>query len=256
MKEHLLYLLANPSNEAWKEIIETGKDLWKACRINKSNASFSWAMYCTSVETAIKAWPPEIERLCPESWPKEFKEAVEHRVIETDTYEHYIAKICGDERLRLADGKTQAVWLERRFTGGVVPVSKMQIALRSLWAALKASSVTSTVNHVKEAINVLTNSVRNVGRVGCADLTGGVIVEQACGVCADCRSHCSDVMRCNARTRHEYRLEVEVKVGKEEQSEAQKTRMRSVQARGGCYVLARSVEEAVQAIVDFRSKQL
>ena len=74
--------------------------------------------------------------------------------------------------------------------------------------------------------------VRTVGKVGCADLTGGVAV--------------------NGR---EYRLEVEVKVGDEEQRPEQVARMRSVRARGGCYVLCRSVEDAVAQIKAFVSSR-
>lgn len=233
------------------------------------DGSSVWSLFCKALVAKLRSWPPEIERLCPESWPREFRDAVEHRVNENDTYEHYVAKVCGDSRLRLSDGKTQAVWLERRFTGGVVPVSTAQIALRSLSAALAslASShrapsiaaatrmIESASRHLESARNVLSNGVRRVGKVGCADLTGGLIVEHACGRCADCRSSCCDTAKCSARSRHEYRIEIEVKVGDEPQRPEQIARMNSVKARGGCYVLARSVEEAVQAIIAFRDSR-
>ena len=214
-------LLAEPSVESWKAIVEIGK---KARRIVQD-----WDFFTNMVQSRVAEWPPEIERVCPAGWPREFRDAIEHRVRETDTYGHYLAKICAHPDLRLADG-SQAVWLERRFTGGVIPVSTAQSALRLLSAALAASSTMGQTSRVKQAMNLLASGVRTVGKVGCADLTGGVVV--------------------NGR---EYRLEVEVKVGDEEQRPEQIARMRSVRARGGCYVLCRSVEDAVAQIKAFVS---
>lgn len=252
-------LLAKPSVESWKAIVEIGKKARK--RLQETNEEDpDWHMFTLMVRTYVRDWPPEIERVCPEGWPKEFREAVEHRVRETDTYGHYLAKICGHPDLRLADG-SQAVWLERRFTGGVVPVSTAQSALRLLTAALAASSTMGMTSRVKQAINLLASGVRNVGKVGCADLTGGLVVEELDGNpnCAcDLTKFEGTKLRCsrcgyivNAPTRHEYRLEVEIKVGDEPQRPEQIARMRSVRARGGCYVLARSVEDAVTQIKAF-----
>lgn len=218
-------LLAEPSVENWKAIVEIGK---KARRIIGPQ---DWDFFTNTVQSRVAKWPPEIERVCPAGWPREFRDAVEHRVRETDTYGHYLAKICAHPDLRLADG-SQAVWLERRFTGGVIPVSTAQSALRLLSAALAASSTTGQTSRVKQAMNLLASGVRTVGKVGCADLTGGVTV--------------------NGR---EYRLEVEVKVGDEDQRPEQVARMRSVRARGGCYVLCRSVEDAVAQIKAFRENR-
>ena len=214
-------LLAKPSVESWKAIVEIGK------QIRRSRDAAAGDVFMGAVRDGVSHWPPEIERVCPEGWPKEFREAVEHRVRETDTYGHYLAKICGHPDLRLSDG-SQAVWLERRFTGGVVPVSTAQSALRLLTAALAASSTMGMTARAKQAINLLASGVRNVGKVGCADLTGGLSVRG-----------------------REYRLEVEIKVGDEPQRPEQIARMRSVRARGGCYVLARSVEDAVTQIKAF-----
>lgn len=230
-------LLAEPSVENWKAIVEIGK---KARRVVQD-----WDFFTNMVQSRVAEWPPEIERVCPAGWPKEFRDAVEHRVRETDTYKHYLAKICAHPDLRLADG-SQAVWLERRFTGGVIPVSTAQSALRLLSAALAASSTMGQTSRVKQAMNLLASGVRTVGRVGCADLTGGVVVE--CFTCNDSGMH-SRQMRC------EYRLEVEVKVGDEDQRPEQVARMRSVRARGGCYVLCRSVEDAVAQIKAFVSSR-
>ena len=226
-------LLAEPSVENWKAIIEIGKR-------NKKIGGLAWTEYTDIVQREAPAWPPEIERVCPESWPREFKDLVEHRVRETDTYGHYLAKICGHPDLRLADG-SQAVWLERRFTGGVVPVSTAQSALRLLSAALAASSTTGMTSRVKQAINILSSGVRNVGKVGCADLTGGVRMD------FDKMQYYGDGNQQWA----EVRLEVEIKVGDEDQRPEQVARMHSVRARGGCYVLARSVEDAVSQIKAF-----
>lgn len=218
-------LLAEPSVENWKAIVEIGK---KARRIIGGQ---DWDFFTNMVQSRVAEWPPEIERVCPAGWPRAFRDAVEHRVRETDTYGHYLAKICAHPDLRLADG-SQAVWLERRFTGGVIPVSTAQSALRLLSAALAASSTMGQTSRVKQAMNLLSSGVRTVGKVGCADLTGGVAVNG-----------------------QEYRLEVEVKVGDEDQRPEQVARMRSVRARGGCYVLCRSVEDAVAQIKAFVSSR-
>ena len=243
-------LLAKPSVESWKAIVEIGK------QIRRSRDAAAGDVFMGAVRDGVSHWPPEIERVCPEGWPKEFREAVEHRVRETDTYGHYLAKICGHPDLRLSDG-SQAVWLERRFTGGVVPVSTAQSALRLLTAALAASSTMGMTARVKQAINLLASGVRNVGKVGCADLTGGVVVERrqcVCGILWYGNGACPDG-ECEKNrvsdVRLEYRLEVEIKVGDEPQRPEQIVRMRSVRARGGCYVLARSVEDAVTQIKTF-----
>ena len=80
----------------------------------------------------------------------------------------------------------------------------------------------------------------------CADLTGGLTIEHANYVLSDEGEH-----KAAPPFRHEYRLEVEIKVGDEPQRPEQIARMRSVRARGGCYVLARSVEDAVTQIKAF-----
>lgn len=240
-------LLAEPSVENWKAIVEIGKKAWRVrqyvghpTKYDADTLDNARAFFDLSDES-FKHWPPEIERVCPAGWPGEFREAVEHRVRETDTYGHYLAKICAHPDLRLADG-SQAAWLERRFTGGVIPVSTAQSALRLLSAALAASSTMGQTSRVKQAMNMLASGVRTVGKVGCADLTGGVVIEH----------RCNDIQQ---PSRHEYRLEVEVKVGDEDQRPEQVARMRSVRARGGCYVLCRSVEDAVAQIKAFVSSR-
>lgn len=237
-------LLAEPSVENWKTIVEIGKVVF---RNRGKRGGYESSKFEDQVTVGVKDWPPEIERVCPAGWPEEFKAAVDHRVRETDTYGHYLAKICGHPDLRLSDG-SQAVWLERRFTGGVIPVSTAQTVMRLLSAALAASGNAGMMSRVKQAINLLASGVRNVGKVGCADLTGGLAVERV-------QMHIDDLGPPQTYVRHEYRLEVEIKVGGEEQRPEQVIRMRSVRARGGCYVLARSVEEAVAQIKTFRDSR-
>lgn len=240
-------LLSSPSPESWAAIVEMGKLTRKG--LKHPDESHGWIIFTVAVIHAVKAWPPEIERLCPPGWPREFREVVEHRVLETDTYGHYVAKICGDPALRLSDG-SQAVWLERRFTGGIVPVSIVQQATRMLSAMLQNTDdqrrIVTSQEHVQKIRNLLANGVRNVGKVGCADLTGGLVIESAIGA--------SRILGCPP-LRHEYRLEVEIKVGKQPQEPAQVLRMNHVRSRGGCYVLAHSVDEAVAGIVQFRDSK-
>ena len=229
-------LLSQPSAESWRAIVELGKTA------RKQDEPFDWEAFAEKVHTSVKRWPPEIERLCPASWPADFRAAVEHRVRETDTYGHYLAKICGHPDLKLSDG-SQAVWLERRYTGGIVEVSTVKSALRLLAAAQSASSVKTANDRVKDAVRLLAGGTRNVGKVGCADLTGGVVVER----------EQSEYGSCPITVRREHRLEVEVKVGNEPQRPEQVARMESVRRRGGCYVLANSVESAVAQIQAFIS---
>ncbi len=255
-------LLASPSPESWAAIVEMGKFVRKG--LKQPDESHGWIIFTVAVIHAVKSWPPEIERLCPPGWPREFRETVEHRVLETDTYGHYVAKICGDPALRLSDG-SQAVWLERRFTGGIVPVSIVQQATRLISAMLQNTDdqrrVVTSQEHVQKIRNLLANGVRNVGKVGCADLTGGLVVECrqcACGIQWSGNGACPNG-ECERDTvtdaRHEYRLEVEIKVGKQPQDPAQVLRMNHVRSRGGCYVLTHSVDEAVAGIVQFRDSK-
>lgn len=231
-------LLSQPSAESWRAIVEMGK------LARKHEEPFDWEVFAEKVHTSVKRWPPEVERLCPASWPADFRAAVEHRVRETDTYGHYLAKICGHPDLKLSDG-SQAVWLERRFTGGIVELSTVKSALRLLAAAQSASSVKTANDRVKDAVRLLAGGTRNVGKVGCADLTGGLTVP----------TWIPDPHPAPSRRLKnvEYRLEVEVKVGDEPQRPEQVARMESVRRRGGCYVLANSVESAVAQILAFIS---
>ena len=243
-------LLSQPSAESWRAIVEMGKEAWRVR--NKMGAQSPEVIakarhyFDTLTPEALKRWPPEIERLCPASWPADFRAAVEHRVRETDTYGHYLAKICGHPDLRLSDG-SQAVWLERRYTGGIVEVSTVKSALRLLAAAQTASSVKTANDRVKDAVRLLAGGTRNVGKVGCADLTGGVVIVR------ETWEGPVHQERWVVKTMHEYRLEVEVKVGDEPQRPEQVARMESVRRRGGCYVLANSVESAVAQIQAFIS---
>jgi len=240
--EQLDAALAKPSAECWQTVIEIGR-----FKLNKQPGELLalQSIYQNRVAEAVKSWPPEIERVCPAGWPKVFREAVEHRVRETDTYGHYVAAICGHPDLRLSDG-SQAVWLERRFTGGVVQVSTAQQALRLLSAAQAASSIPKQTRLLEQCRHLLANGVRNVGRVGAADLTGGLTIEREV-------PHVdwpSGKVTPTRTERHEYRLEVEVKIAKP-QSEEQCARMESVRRRGGCYVLCHSIAEAVEQIKTF-----
>lgn len=242
-------LLSQPSTESWRAIVELGKEA------RQHQNPLEWGVYTEELCRTVRRWPPKIERLCPASWPADFRAVVEHRVRETDTYGHYLAKICGHPDLKLSDG-SQAVWLERRYTGGIVEVSTVKSALRLLAASQSASSVKTANDKVKDAVRLLAGGTRNVGKVGCADLTGGAVVEHLCQHCQLREAGiqalvCSRPKTCPIRV--EYRLEVEVKVGDEAQRPEQVARMESVRRRGGCYILANSVESAVAQILAFIS---
>ena len=245
-------LLSQPSAESWRAIVEMAKSSLRM-------GGAEWRMFEDVLKIGLRKWPPEIERLCPASWPADFRAAVEHRVRETDTYGHYLAKICGHPDLRLSDG-SQAVWLERRYTGGIVEVSTVKSALHLLAAALAAPSIAVVYARIKDAVRLLAGGTRNVGKVGCADLTGGLTLQLRCRECANCKQgyvakDCILVRQDPHGSSRcvEVRLEVEVKVGDEPQRPEQVIRMESVRRRGGCYVLANSVESAVEQILAFIS---
>jgi len=242
-------LLENPSPENWKEIVKIGR---------RCAGKPTWQPFTTAVLTAIPSWPKEIERIWPEGiGPSEFKGQVEWRIREVDTYGHYCQKIAGDSRLQL-NGR-QRVWLERRFTGGVVPASVAKQVIATLLDAVKRKHWGT----VSEAVSVLAGSIRNTGKTGTADLTGGLMLKHARKGTFQAQESLFNTSRLplagvtpqNATEipgdSLEIRLEIEIKVGDGKQRPDQVARQNSVTSRGGCYLLVRSVEEAVQGILQF-----
>lgn len=266
--ETLKALLAKPSVASWKEIIKIGKHC---------SGKPDWQTFSALVLAAVPSWPKEIQRDCPDSWPLDFREKAEWRVREVDTYGHYIQRICCDPRLQL--GGKQRVWLERRFTGGVVPASSAQQVISTLLEAVQLKSLPAIVRLVREAISVLAGSIRNTGKTGTADLTGGLILVLRHTCCAKCgkafdlydaqsldnndgfgksklgASHLMGHTTCGrfepSEALIEVRLEIEIKIGQGKQRPDQAAREASVRARGGCYILCFSVEEAIEQILLF-----
>lgn len=248
--EELKRLLANPSVESWKAIVKIGRGYAKY--------PHAWPQFAEIVLAGVESWPKELERRWPENLgPSDFRALVSWIIREVDTYGHYCHKVCGDPRLQL-DGR-QRVWLERRFTGGVVPAS---VAKQVIGVLLEATQKKNW-SLLREAISVLSGSIRNTGKVGTADLTGGLILRRARDAtslaqeslfgASELSQHLSTQQaqkKCQRNTL-EVRLEVEIKVGDGAQRPEQIARQQSVVNRGGCYVLCRSVEEAVQKILLF-----
>ncbi len=241
--------LETPSVESWKAIVKIGR----ACA-----EKAIWQKFAEDVLAALPSWPKELQRLWPDGvGPPEFKEQVEWRIKETDTYGHYIQRICGDPRLQI-DGK-QRVWLERRFTGGVVPASSAKQVIATLLEADKCKRWAP----IREAISVLAGSIRNTGKTGTADLTGGLILRhtrKGISRVQECQLSIDQLYQAGVNTPSttetqgnviEVRLELEVKVGDGKQRPDQIARQNSVTNRGGLYLLCRSVEEAIQGILNF-----
>ena len=250
-------LLKNPSVESWKAIVKLGR---------RHSGKPSWPQFEAAVLAAVPSWPKEVARTWPEGvGSPEFRKQVENRVREVDTYAFYAQRICGDSRLQI-DGK-QRVWLERRFTGGVVPASSAKQVIATLLEAVKCKNW----GPVREAISVLAGSIRNTGKTGTADLTGGLILKHPFvhtrkGVSLTTEGTLSvDPLLVSGLTNSgtsesqgktgkgylEIRLELEIKIGAGTQRPEQIARERSVRSRGGLYLVCHSVEEAVRGILCF-----
>lgn len=105
----LTYLLSNPSADNWKRIVQIGT----AARRESQEVL---NLYYSILSKALPSWPKELERRVPETWAWHEKHVYENRLMEVDSYSTFILGICGDERLRLRDGR-QGVRLERKFVG-------------------------------------------------------------------------------------------------------------------------------------------
>jgi len=83
-ENELRALLASPSPESWKRITQIGSEAKRAAhrpdlgRMGTPPSDYNWNRFTAIVTpAALKHWPPEMERLCPASWPRDFAKSVE-----------------------------------------------------------------------------------------------------------------------------------------------------------------------------------
>ena len=173
-------LLAKPSVESWKAIVEIGK---KARRILRESEGK------TGLASVYAHGPHRCSRLAPDRrvCPARMAKGVQRSRRTSGARDGHLQPL---PRQNLRASRPPPV---RRFPSRLAgaPLHRRRGArihgtgaLRLLTAALAASSTMGMTARVKRAINLLASGVRNVGKVGCADLTGGLWWSKhcACGI--------------------------------------------------------------------------
>ena len=129
-------LLAKPSVESWKAIVEIGKKARKILRESEGEDP-GWQAFMRMVRTDVQDWPPRSSGSAPRDGQGSSKKPSNIGCARRTPTATTSPKSAGIPT-SACQTVPQAVWLERRFTGGVVPVSTAQSALRLLTAALAA----------------------------------------------------------------------------------------------------------------------
>ena len=203
------------------------------------------------LKRALASWPREVPRPAPKSWRgvcayDQLMRSICLDVKEDEQlYHHYITEICGSPRLRLRDG-SPAVNLWRQPRGTVTLQGGGQVTL-------------------------------GAGQPGLADVGGTMTVEWPCCICRGKRWEALAFLDFGGCTHAPQRInlyvEVEIKLdGKipplareyrgtskrmltqTEQDQCQ--RQQAQLARGGCYIFAERVSEAIDELVRYRDEVL
>ena len=238
---HIVAALSTPSQHSWGMIAD-----WLECVVDNADAT-----PMRVVKQQLVAWPREIPRQPPKRWI-----GMEHaklktlaayclNVTEVSTYNLYITALSVEPRLKLRDG-SDAVSLHRQQRGVVETSTGKKVAM-------------------------------NGDVPGMADLGGTLTVEWGGGAC-DCFAHptMSHLPICALKqppSRIQLYIEIEVKLdgkippqAKEytgtsrrqlTDTERQQVQRQQAQlARGGCYIFADRVVDAVEAVVRYRDEVL
>lgn len=236
LPSHIVAALSTPSQRSWETIADWvgGNGDATTIRLLKQH---------------LVAWPKEIPRQPPKQWLDDvaYKPllALALNVTEVSTYNLYITALSAERRLKLRDG-SDAVSLHRQQRGVVETSTGKKVAM-------------------------------NGDVPGMADLGGTLTVEWGGGAC-DCFTyptipHLSVCALKQPPSRIQLYIEIEVKLdgkippqAKEytgtsrrqlTDTERQQVQRQQAQlARGGCYIFADRVVDAVEAVVRYRDEVL
>ena len=236
LPSHIVAALSTPSQRSWETIADWvgGNGDATTIRLLKQH---------------LVAWPKEIPRQPPKQWLDDvaYKPllALALNVTEVSTYNLYITALSAEPRLKLRDG-SDAVSLHRQQRGVVETSTGKKVAM-------------------------------NGDVPGMADLGGTLTVEWGGGAC-DCFTyptipHLSVCALKQPPSRIQLYIEIEVKLdgkippqAKEytgtsrrqlTDTERQQVQRQQAQlARGGCYIFADRVVDAVEAVVRYRDEVL
>jgi hypothetical protein len=254
-------------NQALAELLATKRpdsDTWAG--VVKLLGSHTTPAETATIKSALAKWPKEVPRPAPKAWIQQrYVGNTSQRSIYFDLldrlcldvkedeqlYHHYITEICGSPRLRLRNG-SPAVNLWRQPRGVVTLQSGGQVTLGAGQPGLADVGGTVTVEW-------------GGGDGGCAC---GLVVDSTTEVrCTKCRYVAQPPYRTNLY------IEVEVKIDQKipplareyrgtskrvltqtEQDQCQ--RQQAQLARGGCYIFAERVAEAIDELVRYRDEVL
>ena len=221
-----------PDSRTWAELVGLLNDQTTAAEI-------------AAIKRGLAAWPKELPRPAPKGLPRQLLSLCLDVKEDEQLYHHYITEICGSPRLRLRDS-SPAVNLWRQPRGVVTLQGGSQVTL-------------------------------GAGQPGLADVGGFMTVEWPCNVCLGKQWEAQaflDFAGCTHTPQHtNLYVEVEVKIdGKipnlareykgtskraltqTEQDQCQ--RQQAQLARGGCYIFAERVAEAIDELVRYRDEVL
>ena len=240
LPHHIVAALSTPSQRSWETIAE-----WLDGNVDATTIRL--------LKQHLVTWPKEIPRQPPKLWceAKDWDDLYKNllslslNVTETQTYPLYIAALAQEPRLRLRDG-SPAVSLHRQQRGVVETSTGKKVAM-------------------------------NGDVPGMADLGGTLTVEWGGGAC-DCFTyptipHLPVCALKQPPSRIQLYIEIEVKLdgkippqAKEytgtsrrqlTDTERQQVQRQQAQlARGGCYIFADRVVDAVEAVVRYRDEVL
>lgn len=228
-------LLGSPSAQSWAEII-------KAIDAYKPEPP-----EVKLIKQQLQRWPRELPRPAPKHWQGGDLTSLCLDITETDTYDLYIKALATEPRLRLADGMP-AVSLHRQQRGVIETANGRKVSLNGDVPGMADLGGTLTVEWVGECCCVY-GHIRDVG------------------------TRCPDCDYIYTINRIQTYIEIEVKIDGKIQPQAReykgtsrrqltKTEQEQVQrqqaqlARGGFYIFADRVADAVEAVVAYRDEVL
>ena len=229
LPHHIVSALSTPSQRSWEMIAD-----WAGGNVGCADVAT-----LRQLKQHLVTWPKEIPRQPPKQWldGATFKplRGLALNVTEVSTYGLYIAALSSEPRLRLRDG-SPAVSLHRQQRGVVETATGKKVAM-------------------------------NQDVPGMADLGGTLTVEW----CSEDEVDCTCGLR--PATRLQLYVEIEVKLDGKIPPQAREytgtsrrqltdTERQQIQrqqaqlARGGCYIFADRVADAVKAVVRYRDEVL